>query len=158
MAVRKPIVIVSGQMQQLQAGDTLNVAKSETSLVEMTNGESVDEIIIGKAVYISGDGEVKIADNSASGTKTVLGIAEENIAAASSGSIITNGIKALSTAEWDAITGDVGGLTAGSKYYLGTSGGLTITAPITTGTYVVLVGTAISTTEMKIEPEQSILL
>jgi len=158
MASRKPIVLVNGQMQQLQSGDTLEVPKSETSLVEMTNGESVDALTVGHAVYVSGAGEVKIADNSASGTKAVLGLAEETISASSSGSIVTNGVKALTTAEWDAVTGETGGLTAGSRYYLSIAGGLTSIPPTATGDYVVAVGVAMSTTEMKIEPEQSILL
>ena len=52
-----------------------------------------------------------------------------------SGVIATGGPLTASTAQWDAITGQVGGLTPNTRYYLDptTAGKLTITAPITAG-------------------------
>ncbi len=159
MALRKPLVIVSGQVQQLQAGDTLSAPTSETSVVEMVNEEAVSALAPGNAVYISSAGNVKLADKGAAGTKSVLGLAIESITASATGEIATNGILTLSTGAWDAVTGETGGLAAGKKYYLGDAGALEEETPTAeAGEYVVEVGIAISTTEMKIEPRSSILL
>jgi hypothetical protein len=52
------------------------------------------------------------------------------------------------------VTGQVGGLTPNSTYYLSaaTAGALTTTAPSTAGQFVYRVGKAISTTQMDIDP------
>jgi hypothetical protein len=54
----------------------------------------------------------------------------------------------------------VGGLTAGSRYFLDetTAGNLTTTPTTTTTEYVVPVGRALSTTQMEILVETAILL
>lgn len=60
------------------------------------------------------------------------------------------GVVTLTTGQWDARTGDVGGLTKGSEYYLSsTAGGLTKTEP-TTGLRQ-YVGKAISTTVLLLD-------
>ena len=160
MALRKPLVIISGQVQQLSSGDTLDASAAEVDVVVLTNGNA-SAIVIGSPVYSDAAGSVDLAQADASGTVEVLGFVKDtSISASASGSIQTDGILAATTAQWDIVTGDTGGLDAGAVYYLDptTAGNLTVTAPTTTSQYVVRVGKAISTTEMEISIEAPILL
>jgi len=160
MALRKPLVIVSGAIQQLQSGDTLDAVVTEVDVVDMENNEAAT-INIGQPVYVAGAGIVELAQADASGTVEVLGLVyPTTISAAATGWIITDGVLTATTGQWDAVTGGSGGLTAGSIYYLDpdTAGMLTTTAPTTGGDYVVRVGKALSTTELEISVTQPILL
>jgi hypothetical protein len=160
MATRKPLVLVSGQIQQLQSGDTLDASCNEVDVVEATNGNA-GSITIGQPVYPDGDNSVDLAQANASGTVEVLGLVKDtSLASAASGSIQTDGILAATTGQWDTVTGGSGGLTAGTVYFLDpdTAGMLTSTAPTTVADYVVRIGKAISTTEMEISITQPILL
>ena len=76
------------------------------------------------------------------------------------GGIATSNIVTGTTAQWDAVAGTTGGLTANTMYFLSpsTPGNLTATAPSTVGQYVCPVGIGISTTEMKINILTPILL
>ena len=156
MAVKKPLVITNGQIQQLQAGDTIE----HPGILNRTNNNA-GAIVIGQAVYVDGAGTVDLAQANAAGTKDVLGlVVDTTIAAAASGGIITTGILTATTGEWDAVTGQVGGLTAGVKYWLdpSTAGSLTATAPTVGGEYVAPVGKALSTTEFEVDVDHTILL
>ncbi len=59
----------------------------------------------------------------------------------------------LTTAQWDFLTGDVGGLTRGIPYYLSVSqaGHLTDAAPVSSGDLVVPVGVALSATDLMVQ-------
>lgn len=160
MALRKPLVVVDGGIQQIQSGDVLDAVCTEVDVVSMEN-ENGDAIVIGAPVYCSDNGKVTEAQADAAATVEVLGLVQPaSIANAASGYIITDGVLAATTEQWDVITADVGGLTAGSVYYLDpdTSGMLTTTAPTAVGDYVVRVGKALSTTELEISISQPILL
>jgi hypothetical protein len=160
MATHKPLVLINGQIQQLQAGDTLDAQVSEVDVVSKTN-DNVGAIVIGQPVYVKATGNVTLAQANASGTVEVLGLVRDaSIATSATGIIQTDGILSATTAEWDVVTGGSGGLTPGSVYYLdpSTPGSLTDTAPTASGQCVVRVGKAISTTEMEISIEQPILL
>lgn len=156
MALRKPLVIVSGQVQRLQSGDTIETP----GLYNRTNGNA-GAIVIGQPVYVDAPGSVDLALANALATSDVLGlVADTTIASAASGGILTDGRLTATTGEWDAVTGQVGGLTSGSKYYLdeNTVGNLTTTAPSANGDVVAPVGQALSTTEMEINIDHTILL
>ena len=160
MASRKPLVLNGGQIEQLQSGDTLNAAVTEVDVVARTNDEA-GAIVIGAPVYVFDNDGVKKAQANASGTAKVLGlVTNSSVSAGASATIQTNGVLTATTTQWDAITGQSGGLTAGSYYFLdpSTSGKLTTTAPTSAGQLVVNVGLALSTTEMQINPEKPILL
>jgi hypothetical protein len=160
MPLRKPLVIVGGQVQQIQSGDTLDAVVAEVDIVDLTNNE-VSPIVKGTPVYVDTNDTVKEAQADASGTVEVVGLVyPTSIAPAATGWIITDGVLNAATGEWDAVTGDVGGLTAGAIYYLdeATVGMLTTTAPTTTGNFVARVGKAISTTNLEITISQPILL
>ncbi len=160
MALRKPLVIVNGRIRQIAAGDTVDAQVIEVDVVNQQNNNAA-AIVIGSPVYNDGAGTVDLAQADVAATVEVLGLVKDvTIAAAASGTIQTDGILAATTAQWDVITGDVGGLTAGSVYYLDpdTSGKLTNTAPTAVGDFVVRIGKAISTTEMEITVLQPIEL
>ncbi len=153
MALRKPLVIVSGQVEQLQAGDTLDAAVTAIDVIARTNA-NVGAIVIGTPVYASAAGSVDKAKADASGTVQVVGLVRDtSITASASGNIQTDGVLAATTGQWDAVAGTTGGLVAGTVYYLSeaTAGILTATAPSTAGQFVVRVGIALSTTEMSIK-------
>lgn len=161
MALRKPIVIVDGQMQQLQSGDTLDASVTEQEIITLTNDESADALVIGTPVYIDSASGCKKAKADASGTKDVIALTKStSIAAAASGAFVTDGVLTATTTQWDAVAGTTGGLTPNAKYYLSaaTAGLLTATAPSTGGQYVAEIGRAISTTDLKVDIKPTILL
>ncbi len=152
MATKKPLVITSGQIQQLQAGDTLDAAVSEVDVVSMTNANA-GPIVIGAPVYVSAAGSVDLAKADAAGTVQMLGLVKDtSIATSEAGIIQTDGVLVATTGQWDAVAGTTGGLAAGAAYYLDpdTAGLLTATAPTTAGDFVVRVGIALSTTDLDI--------
>jgi hypothetical protein len=91
----------------------------------------------------------------------VIGLVSDvNIANGANGSIMIGGIFIATTAQWDAVTGDIGGLVTGSRYYLSaaTAGLLTATPPSTIGQYIEPIGYALNTTHLKISIEPYIKL
>ena len=160
MANRKPLVIVDGVVRQMSAADVLDVQLNEVDFITADNNE-VGAIVIGTPVYVDGDGTVKKALADALSTAEVMGlVVDVTVAADDPARILTDGRLAATTAQWDAITGDVGGLTPGSIYYLDpeTAGNLTTTAPTTDTEVVARVGKALSTTIFEISINQPILL
>ncbi len=157
MAIRKPLVLVNGETQQLQAGDSL----SSPDIFNLTNDEA-GPIVIGTPVYSDAAGGVKKAKGDAAGTKNVVGLVRDvSIATTVAGAVQTDGVLTATTAQWDAVFGTTGGLTFNTVYWLSpsTSGQGTATVPSTTGQYLVRLGIALSTTDLDISaPFTSILL
>jgi len=151
MSLKVPLVLTSGQIQQLQAGDSLNASCNEVDVIEMTNANA-GAIPICSPVYVSGASEVDLAQADAAATTEILGLAAEQLEISGSGNIQTDGVLAATTGQWDIVTGDVGGLTPGSVYYVDpdTAGMLTTTAPTEAGDYVIRVGVALNTTDLDI--------
>lgn len=161
MPTRTPLVLVNGQIQQLQSGDQLAAGVAIADTRALTNGESSVAIVIGAPVYASAAGSVKRAQANAMSTAKVVGLGyDASTAAAASGNFLVNGILTATTAQWDAVAGTTGGLTFGTTYYLDpvTVGKITATAPTTVGQVVVSVGVALSTTDMDVSISQPILL
>lgn len=161
MALKKPLVLYSGEIAQLQAGDDLNVPISGTIDITLTNDEATP-VVICSAVYIDAADGFKKAKADAAGTSKAMGLVNvsPSITNATSGVVATSGIMTATTLQWDAIAGTTGGLVFGTFYYLSaaTAGLITPTAPSTTGQYVLEIGQAISTTEMKLTFRPRILL
>jgi len=158
MAARIPLVIVNGVVQQLPSGDSIEGVGDST--VTLTNNNA-GAAVIGMPVYSDGADTFDLALADAAATYLVIGLVlDTSIGAAAAGVVQTNGILTASTAQWDAVTGDVGGLTAGSRYYLDptTEGNLTATPTTTTTEYVAPVGRALSTTKMELLIETAVLL
>lgn len=158
MASRKPLVLdESGNIQQLQSGDTLNAAVSENNVISRTAAAT---LIAGNVVYASSATEVNKARANASGTVNVVGFATAAVSSSANGSIQTSGVLTLTTTEWDALAGTTGGLAYNTRYFLSaaTAGLITSTAPSTTGQYVRPLLLGLSTTEALIVDAEAILL
>lgn len=162
MAAHRPLIIDAGEVKRLPAGDTLTVPFSELIETSLVN-DNAGSVVICAPVYIAAAGHFDKAKADAAGTSKVIGLVSDSsgaILTTATGTVGTDGLFTATTGQWDAVTGQTGGLTANTDYYLdaATAGKLTITAPTTTGQYVVYVGRAISTTDMKIEIARRILL
>lgn len=148
MALRKPIVLVSGELQQIQAGDTLDAVVAETEQQIYTNADASGHVL-GDVVYLFGADSVKKATANAAGTKEAIALATASISNGVAGAYQNSGTLA-----------GLAGLTPGSVYYLSptTAGGMTPTPPSTVGQYVTRLGVATSATELFIRIERPILL
>jgi hypothetical protein len=148
MAIRKALVLVGGEIQQLQSGDTLAGPIAETEIQQWTNGDAGSHAL-GDVVYISAADTVKKAQANAAGTKEAIAFATGTVANGAVGGYQSAGLLAGLT-----------GLTAGTIYYLDSAspGGKVTTAPSTAGQYVVRLGIAVSTTEFLIDIRRPILL
>lgn len=160
MALRKPLVLNNGQIQQLQSADTLDAPQGGGDVQVMTNGNA-GAVVIGTPVYTSANGTFDKARGNAAATKNVIGITSQvSIANGASGPVTTNGVVTATTTQWDAAFGTTGGLTRDTIYYLSaaTAGVGTSTAPSTVGEYVCELGVALSTTELLVRIRPAILL
>lgn len=156
MAVKKPLVLgADGRPQQLQSGDT--ISGTDTSVITATFSTTA---IIGAPQYVSGAGAVTNAQANGSPQTFMVGLAVAATSSATPGDVQFSGKMTLTTGQWDAVAGTTGGLTAGTTYYLSptTAGRLTATCPTTVGQYVVIVGKAISATELQIKVSEPVLL
>lgn len=148
MVARKATVMVAGVLQDMPTGDTLVGAATSIDTFGMTNAEAT-AIIIGAPVYIFATGSVKKAQANAMGTSRIMGLVYDvTISNGAIGNICTDGPVTATTTQWDAVTGQTGGLTPGSAYYLdaATVGKITATPPSAAGQTVVNLGIALSTT------------
>lgn len=145
MALRKPLVLNSGQLEELSSSDNLDANVVE---VDVLTRVAAATLIAGQPVYESSATDVDKAAANADATSKCIGLAKAAIAAAASGTIQTSGVITLTTGEWDAVCGTTGGLAGGTQYYLSSTAGLlTSTAPSTTGYYVLPVIVGLSSTE-----------
>lgn len=151
MPARRPLVIISGQLQNLPAGDSIDAPVSEVDIIALNNGTG-SSVAMCRAVYPTSTG-FGLAQANASATKNVIGLVRDTaIAINASGNIQSDGVFTATTAQWDAVTGATGGLTPGAIYYLSATAAGTIssTPPTTAGQYVVQLGIALSSTSMDI--------
>ena len=148
--LKKVLVLgANGEIEQLQAGDTVDIVASSNQQFSATNQSGV-AITIGQPVYIIAADTVDLALADAKATSGVIGLVlDDTIASSAIGTILTDGI--LTSTDWTAAVG-AATLTAGSVYFLSdtTVGTLTTTAPTTAGSFLTRVGTAISTTTLEV--------
>src|SRR5882672_9496474 len=103
MAIRRPLVIVNGQIQQIQAGDTIDISGDNSLSVTNDNAGS---IVIGAPVYVSANDHVDKAMANAAATKDVFGLVKDvSIATGVAGFVQYDDIVVDTTAQWDAVTG-----------------------------------------------------
>lgn len=139
---------------------TAGTAIELNTQVAMVNSNA-GSLVIGTPVYVITAGHVDKADAGATSTTRTIGlVADLAIATTATGNVAVSGILTATTGQWDAVTGQTGGLTAGAVYYLsdGTSGTLTTTAPTLTGSYIAPIGIALSATQIKIQVDPTIQL
>jgi hypothetical protein len=120
--------------------------------VVVTN-ENASTIQIAQAVYqTTTTGGVNLAEANASSTSQAIGLVlSTTIATTASGNMQIAGPFTATTAQWDAVvTGESGGLTPGTAYWLdpATAGNLTATPPSTPTQFDTYVGIAQSSTVM----------
>jgi len=156
MAVRKPLVEADGEVQTLQSGDSLDV-DADTYERQFT-----PTVTPGQIVYSDSNTTVALAQANAVTTSEIVGVAKEAVTAGQNGPVVHDGVLELTTIQWDAVvTGGVGGLVVGTKYFLdNANAGMYLAAGnlggIGIGEYVVPVGKAISSTEMLLYKDQRI--
>jgi hypothetical protein len=120
------------------------------SVVTASN-ENAGTIKICQAVYqTTTTSGVNLAEANASSTSQVVGLVlSTTIATTASGTVLIAGPFTATTAQWDAVvTGESGGLTPGTTYWLdpATAGNLTATPPSTATQFDTYVGVAQSST------------
>ncbi|WP_158810263.1 hypothetical protein [Beijerinckia sp. L45] len=163
MTVRAPLVLgPDGLPQQLQSGDSISAPVNTPSIRAVANNETAVALAFGQPVYANAADGVKRAQANSKTTSKLAGLVyDATIAAGANGNIAQSGVLVGTTAQWDAaVTGQTGGLTFGSLYFLdpGNVGKLTTTPPTTVGTCNVAIGTALSATELELQIAQPILL
>lgn len=162
MAIRQPLVLgADGLAQQLQSGDSISSPTTVPSIRAVTNGEASAALVIGTPVYASAADVVKRAQANAKTTSKLAGLwYDATTAAAAVGNLASDGVIVATTVQWDAVASTTGGLTFNTTYFLDpvTVGKITATPPITAGQCNVVIGVAISATELFLQIEQPILL
>lgn len=134
-------------------GDFVTLDVDQTDIIPSMTNNNVGAIVKGQPVYCDDNDDVDLADADNVNTSEVIGlVADASIASSASGNIRVAGILTATTAQWDAVTGDVGGLAAGTIYYLSdaTPGTFTTISPSQVGVLFVRIGVGLSTTEMKL--------
>jgi len=148
--IKKPLVLTNGEIEQLQAGDSLS---SVPNSLELVNGDIADAPVC-VPVYISASNTFlhAVGEN----FPNAIGITSEPILMAASGIVQTDGKLSALTSDWDLMTGQIGGLTPGATYYLGLAIGLTPIPP--TAGFLVRVGIAVNATDLEIKISRPIKL
>lgn len=163
MATRRNIAArideILEQADQFQDGNlSLDKYVDLTSTTVQNNiGQS---ILAGTPLYPSGSGEVSLAKADSLSTARVLWIAKEVIQNGTTGQALLSGSLTLTTSQWDNVTGQSGGLTPGSNYYLSAveAGKLSTSIPTESGEVVAKLGVAHSSTLFIFDLEKLIVL
>lgn len=148
MAKKKALTIYDGKIGQLKDTDFIGEVNLATTI-----NPSLATIVAGSPLYQTTTASESLkAQANAVATSKVNGFFVADVLTTASGSVQDSGTLVLTTAQWDAITGQTGGLTAGSEYFLdpATAGKMTTTAPTTSGQFVQSLGVASSTTDFHI--------
>ena len=131
--------------QTLTGGVVLNPAPATTTIsgtiVTLTAGENV---AFGDIVYIKSDGKLWKADQSSAGKFPAQYMSTATISANATGVFCRNGI--ASNASWTWTVGSA------NPIYLSTTGGMTQTAPSSTGNVIQVLGHALSATLIDFNP------
>ena len=121
-----------------------------------------DDMTLGMAVYSAGVGVGKLALASNVTKKNVIGLVANDLIESQSGrgSVMPTGTLAGTVAQWEAVTGLMGGLIPNATYYLDhdTPGRITPYPSNTDGQYLCPVGYALTTSEFIIRIERPIAL
>lgn len=151
MTLRKQIVYnaSTGKAEVLQTGDYV----SSTDIPTYINGDSGSHIP-GQVVYPSAAGTVQKARANAAGTMPAIALAQTTVANGVSGAYQSDGTISLTTAEWDAVAGTTGGLTAKTEYFVSgaTAGLLTATPPATGYAQPVIIATSTTDAIINVQP------
>lgn len=145
----KPLVNYGGIIKNIQANDFL----AEVNLPTAVNA-NIGTVIAGSPIYhTTTTGSIDLARANAIGTTDCCGLVVANIGTGASGQYQDSGSLTLTTTQWDSVTGQTGGLTIGSTYFLDSTlaGKMTTTPPSSVGEFTQVIGKAVSTTEFHIK-------
>jgi hypothetical protein len=156
MSVKKPLVITNGRVEQLQAGDRIDLGNTVTK-----NNIDVGPVVVGQPMIVTG-ADAKTAHAGNISRINVAGLVMEDAIPGTQVSLMAVGIMTASAAQWEVVTGNAAGLVTGKSYYLVADapfpGKLQEAAPTLDGQFIVHVGIALSSTQMKIQIERPVLL
>lgn len=152
MASKRPIVLNSGEIQQLQSSDLLQepIGRYYNDYQNFTNNQGSSLVIGDICYYDAASPAVKKAKADAAATIVQLCFCTQALTNLSSGIFQFDGLLIIASAPF--ITNTI--------YYLSptTAGAITSTIPTTAGQYVIRVGYAYGTTSLLIKIERPILL
>ncbi len=122
--------------------------------------EAGADLIPGSPVYVTGAATFELAQADAYPQTIFAGMSSKPTLTGFLAEIVAGGPLELSPAQWDAITGQVGGLVPGTVYYLSptTPGIIQPTPPAAVGTFSVKIGQAITASLMEVDPRNPIKL
>ena len=122
--------------------------------------ETDENLAAGTPVYVKSNGRVARAQANSFPQTRFAGMAKSAVSIGFAANVITAGPLELTAGEWDAVTGQVGGLTVGNVYFLSatTSGQISTIPPSVTGEFSTKVGKALTTTTLDIDPRNPIKL
>lgn len=103
-------------------------------------------VVAGSLVYPDTSGTVKRAKADADATSEPIGIVSADVANGAAANVITSGDVTLTAAQWDAVTGQTGGLTSGATYFLSNVNVGQLTTTVPSSGYIMAVGRATSST------------
>ena len=130
------------------------------TFITLTNN-NIGNLVRGVAVYSNTPNGCDKALANAYVTSLVVGIVYDDLVISGKpANIVTTGVVAATTTQWDVVTGGTGGLTFNTLYFLdpSTAGMLTATPPLVVGQYNTLIGLALSATKMKLSTRDAIKL
>lgn len=118
-------------------GSYTSPASATTILSRPTNDE-LTNVVMCTPVYADGPGTFKKALGDGSAKAKFFGVvADQLIAPATQGAVLSVGVLTASTAQWDAVCGTSGGLAYGTLYYLSTTTAGALTTSSASGVPVI---------------------
>jgi hypothetical protein len=140
---------------RVTAGSSPAVLQMAVSLTNNT-GSTIGKL---QLVYKTATADqIALAKADINGTQRFIGFSAASLANGATGSIIVGGVVTGTTAEWDAVTGSVGGLAPGGQYFVSEATAGFIRNPAPTSGWVVRVGQAISATQLLMQPGEPLRL
>jgi len=122
---------------------------------------TTNDMMFGQPVYSLNNLEAGFANANDINKKKVIGLVSDNIIESNgtSGCVLTSGLLTGTIAQWEYVTGMIGGLVPDTKYFLDTvSGKLTLYPPTDSGQFICLLGSALTTTIFLIRIERPITI
>lgn len=121
--------------------------------LELKNGAPTN-LVIGTPVYISATNTCQPARADTLATANAIGLCRELVIEPEFvGFIQTADTLSATPEQWDAVTGETGGLRPNQIYYLSPGGGLTRIPPTSPGQYLLALGRAITVNDFYIDPQ-----
>jgi len=118
-----------------------------------TTAQTDSDVVPGTPVYATIGSHFDVAQASGLPQARAVGLATSATLAGFAADVQTQDILSLTAGQWDAVTGQVGGLTSGSTYWLDFVAGLLTTVPpaLSASTHNTRVGVALTSVALDIK-------